>query len=74
MTNILQFKMNLLKLYSLRLVEEKVNDIVSALGVVEEDEEGPVNEPCPLLERLERRAHRLEETRREHSHKMNRKK
>lgn len=45
---------------SLGLIEEELDDVVSAFGVVEEDKEGPVDEPGPLLERLERGAHRLQ--------------
>lgn len=44
---------------SLRLVEEELDNVVPAFGMVEEHKEGPVNEPGPLLEWLERRAHRL---------------
>lgn len=43
----------------LRLVEEELDDVVSAFRMVEEDKEGPVNEPGPLLQGLERRAHGL---------------
>lgn len=50
------------KLYLLWLIQKELNDIVSALGVVEEDKEGPVNEPCPLLEGLERGGDSLERT------------
>ena len=35
------------------LVEEEVNDEISALGMVEEDEEAPVDEPGPLLQGLQ---------------------
>ena len=42
------------------LIQKQLNDIVSAFGVVEEDKERPVNEPCPLLERLERGSNRLD--------------
>lgn len=44
---------------SLRLIEEELDDVVPAFGVVEEHKEGPVDEPGPLLEWLKRRAHRL---------------
>lgn len=44
---------------SLRLVEEELDYVVPAFGMVEEHKEGPVNEPGPLLEWLEWRAHRL---------------
>lgn len=50
------------KRYLLWLIQKQLNDIVSALGVVEEDKERPVNEPCPLLERLERGGDRLDRT------------
>lgn len=33
-----------------RFVEEELNDVVLALGVVEEDKETPVDQPAPLLE------------------------
>lgn len=46
--------------YLLWLIQKKLDDVVSAFGVVEEDEEGPVNEPSPLLERLERGTDGLE--------------
>merc|ERR1719430_1399736 len=39
----------------LLLVEEQLDDQVPALGVVEEDEEGPVDKPGPLLQGLQRR-------------------
>lgn len=42
---------------SLWLVEEEVDDVVAAFGVVEENEQRPVDEPGPLLERLQRGAH-----------------
>lgn len=45
----------------LGLVEEELDDVVPALGVVEEHEQGPVDEPGPLLEGLEWGAHRLGE-------------
>ena len=35
------------------LVEEEVDDEISALGMVEEDEEAPVDEPGPLLQGLQ---------------------
>lgn len=41
------------------MVEEELDDVVSAFRMVEEDKEGPVNEPGPLLQGLERRAHGL---------------
>lgn len=44
------------------MIQKELNDVVSALGVVEEDKERPVNEPCPLLERLERGGDRLNRT------------
>lgn len=44
---------------SLRLIEEELDDVVPAFRMVEKHKEGPVDEPSPLLERLERRAHRL---------------
>jgi len=47
-------------MYLLRLVQKELNDIVSALGVVEEDKEGPVNEPCSLLQSLQRGGDRLD--------------
>lgn len=56
---------HIINVYLLWLIEKQLNDIVSALGVVEEDKEGPVNEPCPLLERLERGCNRLERTKTE---------
>lgn len=40
--------------YLLWLIQKELNDVVSALGVVEEDKQGPMNEPCPLLEGLKR--------------------
>lgn len=52
-------------MYLLWLIQKELNDIVSALGVVEEDKERPVNEPCSLLERLERGADRLDGTKTE---------
>lgn len=51
------------KCYLLWLIQKELNDIVSALGVVEEDKERPMNEPCPLLERLERGGDRLDKDR-----------
>lgn len=45
---------------SLGLIEEELDNVVSAFGMVEEHKEGPVDEPGPLLERLERGAHRLQ--------------
>lgn len=44
---------------SLRLIKKEFNDVVSAFGMVEEHKEGPVYEPGPLLQGLERGAHRL---------------
>ena len=35
---------------SLRLIEEELDDVVPAFGMVEEHKEGPVDEPGPLLE------------------------
>lgn len=46
--------------YLLWLIEKELDDVVSALGVVEEDKKGPVNEPCPLLEGLKRGGDRLD--------------
>lgn len=34
----------------LRLVQEEFYDVVPAFGVIKEDEEGPVDEPRPLLQ------------------------
>lgn len=48
---------------SLWLIEEELDDVVSAFRMVEEHKEGPVDEPGPLLEGLERRAHRLDRER-----------
>ena len=45
--------------HSLWLVEEEVDDVVASLGVVEEDEETPVDEPRALLQGLQRRYHVL---------------
>lgn len=50
----LKFKICCCTFYLLWLIQKELDDIVSALGVVEEDKKGPVNEPCPLLERLKR--------------------
>lgn len=44
---------------SLGLVEKDLNNVVSAFRMVKEYKEGPVYEPGPLLQGLERRAHRL---------------
>ena len=41
---------------NLFLVEESVDDEIPALGVIEEDKEGPVDEPGLLLKGLQRRA------------------
>lgn len=41
------------KFDSLWLIQKELNDIVTALGVVEKDKERPVDEPCPLLEGLQ---------------------
>ena len=49
--------------YSLGLVKEEVDDVVSPFGVVEEHEERPVDQPGPLLQGLERRAYGLERER-----------
>lgn len=51
---------------SLRLVEEELDYVVPAFGMVEEHKEGPVNEPGPLLEWLEWRAHRLKGNNKKH--------
>ena len=45
--------------HSLRGVEEEVDDVVSAFGVVEVDEQTPVDEPSALLQRRQRRNSRL---------------
>lgn len=44
---------------SLRLIEKELNDVVSAFRMVKEHKEGPVYEPGPLLQGLERRTYRL---------------
>jgi len=46
-------------LYSLGLIEEQLDDVVSAFGVVKEHKQRPVYEPRPLLQRLKRGTHRL---------------
>lgn len=48
--------------YLLWLIQKELNDVVPALGVVEEDKQGPMNEPCPLLEGLKRGGDRLDGT------------
>lgn len=50
---------NFVLLYSLGLIEEQLDDVVSAFGVVKEDKQRPVYEPRPLLKRLKRGTHRL---------------
>lgn len=56
--------------YLLWLIQKKLDDVVSAFGVVEEDEEGPVNEPSPLLERLERGTDGLERTKTQNTERV----
>ena len=34
----------------LLLVQEELDDVVLSLGMVEEDKETPVDQPCPLLQ------------------------
>ncbi len=51
--------------HSLWLIEEQIDDVVSAFGVVKEDKQRPVYEPHPLLQRLKRRTHRLNRGRKE---------
>jgi hypothetical protein len=41
-----------ISMYLRLLVEEHVNDEIPAFGVIEEDEQAPVNEPCALLQCL----------------------
>lgn len=35
-----------------RFVQEHLNDKITALSVIEEDQDGPVDQPCPLLKHL----------------------
>ena len=44
---------------TLWLVQEEINNIIMPFGVVEENKQRPVNEPCSLLKRLEWRTHRI---------------
>lgn len=44
------------------LIQKELNDVVTALGVVEEDKQGPMDEPRPLLEGLQRGGDRLDGT------------
>lgn len=48
-------------MYSLGLIQEELDDVVSAFGMVKEDKQRPVNEPRPLLQWLKRWTHRLKD-------------